>query len=127
MHERVDAVLDRLDEMNNGEISYEVYRELHDLVSMIPDPDESPTNLPTELFPGTQDALNALTIRDAEPDEWTYRARLASCSFLVDGYVSAATARAALVRALDEHPFYEMDETLVVERALSGQEGDSDA
>ena len=34
----VAAVLDRLDEMNNGEISYEVYRELHDLVSVIPEP-----------------------------------------------------------------------------------------
>ena len=28
------AVLDRLDEMNNGQISYEVYSELHDLVAL---------------------------------------------------------------------------------------------
>ena len=34
----VAAVLNRLDEMNGGgEISYEVYRELHDLASTIPD------------------------------------------------------------------------------------------
>lgn len=32
----VDAVLNRLDELNNGGISYEVYSELHDLVSAIP-------------------------------------------------------------------------------------------
>ena len=32
----VDAVLNRLDELNNYGISYEVYSELHDLVSAIP-------------------------------------------------------------------------------------------
>ena len=32
----INAVLNRLDEMNNGEISYGVYSELHDLVSSIP-------------------------------------------------------------------------------------------
>lgn len=30
MSANIDAVLARLDEMNNGEINYEVYRELHD-------------------------------------------------------------------------------------------------
>lgn len=29
MSANIDAVLARLDEMNNGEINYEVYRELH--------------------------------------------------------------------------------------------------
>lgn len=33
----ISAVLNRLDELNNGGISYEVYSELHDLVSAIPD------------------------------------------------------------------------------------------
>lgn len=32
----ISAVLNRLDELNNGGISYEVYSELHDLVSAIP-------------------------------------------------------------------------------------------
>ena len=38
MDEAIETVLNRLDEMNGGgEINYEVYREMYDLVSMIPD------------------------------------------------------------------------------------------
>lgn len=59
MSANIDAVLARLDEMNNGEINYEVYRELHDLVSAI----EDDVQAPIELFPGTLEALDALSIR----------------------------------------------------------------
>ena len=59
MSANIDAVLARLDEMNNGEINYEVYRELHDLVSAI----EDDVQAPIELFPGTLGALDALSIR----------------------------------------------------------------
>jgi len=59
MSANIDAVLARLDEMNNGEIDYEVYRELHDLVSAI----EDDVQAPIELFPGTLEALDALSIR----------------------------------------------------------------
>ena len=59
MSANIDAVLARLDEMNNGEINYEVYRELHDLVSAI----EDDVQAPIKLFPGTLEALDALSIR----------------------------------------------------------------
>ena len=69
MSANIDAVLARLDEMNNGEINYEVYRELHDLVSAI----EDDVQAPIELFPGTLEALDALSIRSrtAVPDAAT--------------------------------------------------------
>lgn len=69
MSANIEAVLARLDEMNNGEINYDVYRELHDLVSAI----EDDVQAPVELFPGTLEALNALSIRDrtTSPDAAT--------------------------------------------------------
>ena len=51
--EPTDA-LDFLDEMNEqGRIEYGDYRNLHDLISVSVEP-------PTELFPGTLDALDSL-------------------------------------------------------------------
>ena len=66
MSANIDAVLARLDEMNNGEINYEVYRELHDLVSAI----EDDVQAPIELFPGTLDALS-IRARTTSPDAAT--------------------------------------------------------
>ena len=83
MSANIDAVLARLDEMNNGEINYEVYRELHDLVSAI----EDDVQAPIELFPGTLEALDALSIRarttspDAATAEQIVRATLLRCQF----------------------------------------------
>ena len=66
MSANIDAVLARLDEMNNGEINYEVYRELHDLVSAI----EDDVQAPIEVFPGTLDALS-IRARTTSPDAAT--------------------------------------------------------
>ena len=53
-----------------------------------------------------------------EGDEWEYRARLQSCGFVAEGYISAQYAMDGLKRELEEHPYLEMDDTAIVERAL---------
>ena len=48
--------------------------------------------------------------------EWTYRARLKSCGFVTEGYISAEYAMEGLKSELEEHPYLVMDDTAIVER-----------
>lgn len=102
MSANIDAVLARLDEMNNGEINYEVYRELHDLVSAI----EDDVQAPIELFPGTLEALDALSIRarTTSPDaatEGDYHEGLEEGIKIGRAECDAALAAIERVRSID--------------------------
>lgn len=53
-----------------------------------------------------------------EPEgRWEYRGRLQSCGYVAEGYISAEHAMNGLKVELEDHPYLQMDDTAIVERA----------
>lgn len=48
---------------------------------------------------------------------WEYRGRLQSCGYVAEGYISAEHAMNGLKVELEDHPYLQMDDTAIVERA----------
>lgn len=82
-------------------------------------------DLATRYREGMERALTAAGVAtqsalDGAPEPegvWEYRGRLQSCGYVAEGYISAEHAMNGLKVELEDHPYLQMDDTAIVERA----------